>query len=90
MEGIMTRWEYCAVSGISTGGHILTHYPYLIRFPPDGPEATHLKGTRDRKERDVVAQTIAELGENGWELVSAVYAGGDFGTYSLWFKRPKQ
>ena len=83
----MTKWEYCAVSGIVRGGD--TYLSCLIRFTPDGVVRTRLKKTRSESEQTVVAQTIAKLGEDGWEMVSAVSEGGPFDSHSLYFKRPK-
>jgi len=87
----MTRWEYCVISGIATGIGLSTYYPYLIHFTPDGRgyASTHLEKTPSDSEIAVVAKTIAKLGENGWEMVSAVYNEGSMRTYSLYFKRPK-
>jgi hypothetical protein len=75
----MQKWEYCAVVGIHQDYHKLKPYfPGIWHFTENGIQATQIKGT----QADEIAKTIAQLGEQGWEM-----AGSMEGT--LYFKRPQ-
>ncbi len=70
----MQKWEYCAISGLRLAQNFSINHPYLTSFNinnPSGYTSTRLEKTRVEDERMVVAKTIAKLGEDGWELVSA-------------------
>jgi hypothetical protein len=82
----MQKWEYCVISGADCHMFFSTHFPYLNRFDsnsPRGYSSTRLESTKDKTEQQVVAETNAQLGEDGWELVSA-------DVDRLYFKRPKE
>ena len=87
----MTKWEYCAVVGISSkGGRLLEPYhPAIWSFTPRGYEVVQITG----QEAAEVAKIIAHLGEEGWEMVACANAGetGLSGSeaHILYFKRPK-
>jgi hypothetical protein len=80
----MQKWEYCAVVGVRRFNHKLDpSFPGVWHFTELGIQATQIKGP----EADEVAKTIAQLGEQGWEMVGAGSTGeGSF--HILYFKRP--
>lgn len=78
----MQKWEYCAVVGIgSITGSLVPSHPYTWHFTKIGVRSTKIA----KPEVDGVAKAIAELGEQGWELVGAVSAED---RHILYFKRP--
>ena len=87
----MQVWEYCAVVGIQRyserrGFH--PRWPAIWHFTSDGIKEVEI--TID--EIKTTAKTIAQLGEQGWEMVSVgtISAGGESETtHILYFKRPK-
>ena len=85
----MHKWEYCAVGPIKNVFY--GHYPELVRFTKEGSKKTRIQGTRDIDEGDILAQTIAQLGEWGWEMISCgTVAKGvqEEPMHILYFKRP--
>ena len=82
----MTKWEYCVVRGIRGGGISISmepYYPAVWYFTPKGFKVVSLCGNQ---ESTAIAQAIADLGEQGWELVSAIQLDAG-GTYGFLFKR---
>ena len=76
----MQRWEYCTLW--RRGG--TPARLYLTVYRAEGPLDRELRpdaAAGDRSLRDVWARTIARLGREGWELVSAGHTG-------FHFKRP--
>ncbi|MBK9927767.1 MAG: hypothetical protein IPP66_21045 [Anaerolineales bacterium] len=90
----MPKWEYCAIGPIQQdeAAKWKGFYPQLIYFLKDGLKEQRISKEGNISERDILAKTIAELGENGWELIST----GDSvitsskGMHYLYFKRIKQ
>ena len=79
----MTRWEYCAVKGLSSQMRNLhPTFPAMWYFGSEGVQSLDLKGN----EADEVAYTIAKLGEEGWEMVGCGQDGQI--SHILYFKRP--
>lgn len=77
----MQKWEYCVVVGLSrltTERYMHPDYPALWTLTPSGVNYK-LMG---KPESEELAKTIAQLGEEGWEMVGA---SGSF----VYFKRPK-
>lgn len=77
----MSTWEYCAVIGIdrvTPGRHLHPLYPAIWYFTKEGVQVVELKGNEAKE----VAQTIARLGEEGWEMVGCE-------PLAVYFKRPK-
>jgi hypothetical protein len=75
----MQKWEYL-------------HLIYQMKLSPLGPE--HLYHPNDRLKPLATGyqqclEYIANLGNNGWELVTASAAWGDLPP-TLWFKRQKE
>jgi hypothetical protein len=80
----MQKWEYCAIIGMrSTLRDLNPAYPALWHFSNEGYGSTPIKGY----EAAEVAKTIAELGEQGWEMIGTGCEAG--GVHILYFKRPK-
>jgi hypothetical protein len=85
----MQKWEYCAIVGMAgSGRNLVPYYPALWYFDSSGFHATEIKGD----ELQIVAQTIAKLGEEGWEMVGAMPFTPKTSVYEnavLFFKRPQ-
>lgn len=73
----MQKWEYLAIVGISTYDSKFRHSgtPRINRFTEDGIKIEDISTA-------LIGQTIAQLGNDGWELVGV--EGVIF-----FFKRPK-
>ena len=82
----MQEWEYCVIGPIKKEGQ--GHYPVLAHLTQKGRQAHKIRRTKETKEADVLAMTIAGLGDAGWEMVGCGNIGLD--VHSLYFKRPKQ
>lgn len=82
----MQKWEYCVLRGFWLGGErrLYTQQPCLCYFTPDGPKYERIHG---EKEDMAIAQKIAELGEQGWEMCGLVLSSQP--TTNAVFKRPK-
>ena len=88
----MQKWEYCTLGPIefsSASWKWIPNEPTRIVFTSKGmkEEGFKVDSTSSLKEvQDEVAQVLANLGEQGWEMVGcgAVFASGHF----LYFKRP--
>jgi hypothetical protein len=84
----MPKWEYCLLTGvfISPGDNVLAcQNSRLYGITSKGLELITDFRTRPKgiDERMIVAQTIFQLGNDGWELA------GIGGTAGMMFKRPK-
>lgn len=81
----MTKWEFCSIYPIEEYRHWLVPYGegYKENFTVEG-------GTREEVPDDPhdLAKLIAQLGEEGWELVGC----GNVSEvrHALYFKRPKE
>jgi len=82
----MQKWEYCVIHGLS--GTIMYH-PRCDRMTNKGVEyVTDFKSRpKGASEWDAVAQFIAQLGDEGWEMVGAGTTSDI--VHSIYFKRPK-
>ncbi len=85
----MAGWEYCVLTGMMGNPRVgisewKPYYPQLWRFSLEGPEMVTDFSERPKsvEERVAVAQMIARLGEEGWEMVDCECGW-------LYFKRPK-
>lgn len=80
------QWEYCAVVGVFhsyMNRHLAPKYPAIWRFTPNGVQVTEIK-SRDPEQ---VTLTIAQLGEEGWEMVGC--GNLDVAEHAIYFKRPR-
>jgi hypothetical protein len=84
----MQKWEYCMLTGIVPLGGGIDSEEHLQYFRSDPPEIVKIRRTAQLQRHQVLAQTIAQLGEEGWEMVGCVFAG-HLG-HHLYFKRPKE
>ena len=77
----MQRWEYCIIDG---------GWGYSLKLPSlSGWENIKIKRDKsqgDQNDFDAFARTIAQLGLDGWELVTQEKCT-EQQTW-LWFKRP--
>lgn len=80
----MQLWEYAELGYDYNGG-----FHYLIMYHPTHTQVIELKRDKnlgDKTHADARRRTIAELGRQGWEMVSS-HAGSPYGE-TLYFKRP--
>lgn len=88
----MQRWEYCCLAGVQVipmkGWN--TSHPRLFRYTARGCELVDDFKHREKglSEEDVVAMTIARLGEEGWQLTGGGGLMAPPGYGVLWFMRP--
>ena len=82
----MQKWEYCIITGVVPWSGGLDSEDHLQYFGPDSPEITRFRSTAGKRPQ-ILAQTIARLGEDGWEMVGCAFAGHR--GHHLYFKRPK-
>ncbi len=87
----MQKWEYCEISGLRAGGLRYTEFVKLSAKGRQVVTAVNLSQTNDadkhREAQDTFACIIAQLGEEGWEMVGA--GNISEGQHTLYFKRPK-
>jgi hypothetical protein len=89
----MQQWEYCVVGPVKSLGSegLKGYYPTLAFLTREGPRNTSLSGGNEALK---IAQTIAQLGEEGWELTSCgsilAVGGGGAPNHLPYFKRKKQ
>jgi hypothetical protein len=78
----MQNWEYCAVTYITGDTTVVSEYysSHLIMFGPHGIQATKLAN-----DSHSVAQAIAALGMDGWEMVGCGNSRESY--HNLYFKR---
>jgi hypothetical protein len=81
------KWEYCIITGIVPWSGGIDSEDHLQYFGEGSPEITYFRHTRDARRPQILAQTIAQLGEEGWEMVGCAFAG--VRGHHLYFKRPK-
>ena len=85
----MPKWKYCAVAGIikfHSERAFRTIWPSVWYFEPGGVRTVQITGG-DNKEPEQTARVIAQLGEEGWEMVGC--GSADEGSvHILYFKRP--
>jgi hypothetical protein len=84
----MERWEYLIITGTSVEG---TSYPRAYRVMEQGLQVlTEFKERpRGTSELNAVMAYIANLGNEGWELVTAPFGVGDLNDKRWCFKRIK-
>lgn len=86
----MQKWEYCAIASLHAPvglPGITPYYPKLSRFTQSGLQVTDLGRKGGKGEQDYVAQLIAQMGEDGWEMVGIFQTGEK--EHGIYFKRPK-
>ena len=83
----MQKWEYCIITGVVPWSGGLDSEDHLQIFGSDASEITHFRAPAGKRPQ-ILAQTIAQLGEDGWEMVRCAFAGHR--GHHLYFKRPKR
>jgi sugar/nucleoside kinase (ribokinase family) len=84
-EREMQQWEYCAVAGLrKKGWNLEPYYPATWHFRSGGSKSEPIGAP----EAANTAETIARLGQEGWEMVGCVPSGDAHGSAVLYFKRP--
>jgi hypothetical protein len=82
----MQKWEYSRLAGMT---QTFPEYPAYYRMTRKGNELVEdfKKLPKGTSLQDAVAQFIAQLGEDGWEMIGAgtVREGS---SHCLYFKRP--
>jgi hypothetical protein len=82
----MQKWEYCVITGLVPWAEGVDSEDHLQYFGPGPTEIYDFKNTIGRRRPEVIAETIAQLGEQGWEMVGCAFAGHR--GHHLYFKRP--
>ncbi len=84
----MQKWEYCMIGPIkSTITGPEGYYPYTVHLTDKGLAKTRIEGAGILSEISILAQTVAKLGEEGWEMVGCGNTGD---SHYLYFKRIKE
>jgi hypothetical protein len=84
----MSKWEYCAVGAIhKMSRNFDTSYPVLWYFTVAGVRAVDITGGA-KQEPFETARIVAELGDEGWEMVASGSANEGY-NHILYFKRQK-
>ena len=82
----MVRWEYCVIKGFCKGFCRSLTFEYFTRDGPKQELPGDLVNLYDSTGVNLVARLIAQLGEEGWEMVGCVNT--DTSDHSIYFKRP--
>ena len=88
----MQQWEYLTVGPIKRAHGFEGDYPYLTQLTNTGRKVARIAGKGGIAEGEVFATTIAQLGEDGWEMVGCGTVNGTTAgsvMHVLYFKRPK-
>ena len=82
----MQKWEYCTIHGL---GNKKTSFPHYYRLTDKGfePVTDFRKRPKGVSEADAVGHLIAQLGDEGWEMVGAGNVSESY--HCLYFKRSK-
>ncbi len=76
------KWEDCRLEDLLGGGFVTAK---LVFFTAEGEHIESLSADQDCSQRDVVAKKIAQLGDEGWDMVGAGITGQ--GSHAVYFKR---
>jgi hypothetical protein len=82
----MQKWEYCAIAGVHASipeADLYALFPTLQIFSKEGTKYKEIS----KDDPDDLGKIIADLGEQGWEMVGCGSVGNG-GTHALYFKRP--
>ena len=78
-----SKWEYCSLQKVAKGGTGY-FYPALVFYTQKGELREDLSGGN---ENEKVAKRIAQLGAEGWELVTTGSFERETQMHNLYFKR---
>lgn len=76
------KWEYCRLEDLLGSSFVPAK---LIFFTAEGEKIESLSAAQDCSQRDRVAKKIAELGDEGWDMVGMGITGQ--GSHAVYFKR---
>jgi hypothetical protein len=77
------QWEYCRFEDVLGRGFVPAK---LVFFTIDG-EKTETFSAGEETQRTEVARRVAQLGDEGWEMVGTGISGQ--GSHAIYFKRRK-
>ena len=78
------RWEYCRFEELLGKGFVAAK---LIFFTAEGEKIESFVADQESSQRNVVAMKVAQLGDDGWEMVGTGITGQ--GSHAVYFKRKK-
>ena len=78
------KWEYCRLEDLLGAGFVAAK---LIFFTADGEKIESLHADEESSQRNIVAMRIAQLGDEGWEMVGMGITGQ--GSHAVYFKRKR-
>ena len=79
----MQKWEYCVVGPIKQ--NFMGYYPQITFFTSEGEQTKSISDEKGMSETEILARTLASLGNDGWEMVGCGSTGRE--THLLYFKR---
>ena len=81
----MQAWEYCAIVGVTTtsGSRLVADHERLIHYFNES-NVRVVKVNVD--DQNALAEAIAGLGIEGWEMVACGNTGPE--SHTIYFKRP--
>ncbi len=82
MASGQSKWEYCRFEDLQSGGFVAAK---LIFFTREGEKIESLVADHESSQRPLVAERIARLGDEGWEMVGTGVTGQ--GSHAVYFKR---
>ena len=87
----MQKWEYCKLEGVTFFPVKVEMQHRLYLITENGLETlkdfSDLRNKNGEDLHNAMGKAIAQLGNEGWEMVGAGTVGGQ--THCLYFKRPK-
>jgi hypothetical protein len=83
------KWEYCVVGPIKNSVEWEGQFPKQMFLTSEGVTELIVKGVRSMNERHMLAKTISDMGDEGWEMVSTGAVNMTYTAHFLYFKRPK-
>lgn len=78
------RWEYCRFEDVLGKGFVAAKLVYLTA---EGEKTESFVADEESSQRSIVAMKIAELGNEGWEMVGTGITGQ--GSHAIYFKRKR-
>ena len=84
MAARQERWEYCRFEDVLGRGFVAAK---LIFFTADGEKIENFSAVEESSQRSMVAKRVAQLGDEGWEMVGTGIIGQ--GSHAVYFRRQK-
>ena len=76
------KWEYCRLEDLLGRGFVAAK---LVFFTSEGEKIESLSADEESSQRNMVAMRIAQLGDEGWEMVGTGITGQ--GSHAVYFRR---